>query len=254
MKKLLPLILFLITSVVIQAQKKSELITKVAELEKTILALNDSVSVAKRQINASDSKAELFEKENTELRNANATLLQNLTSFSKISKQNTETVNNALTSLNQKEQELNLIRDTFLKNDSITIQLLTQTKQTMGAGAKVGITDGELLISNSLDSLFGSDTAIKLTEGGLAWAKKVGELIKANPDRSVIVEGLNITGEFEQSYNQATAVANGILKTEGIEPNKIKVLVKDGNFKEGVSVRIGPNHKAFYTMLKTEFK
>ena len=68
------------------AQKKKDLLAQIATLENTITALNDSVSIAKRAVNVSNSKAELAEKENAELRDANATLLQNLTNFSKISK------------------------------------------------------------------------------------------------------------------------------------------------------------------------
>ena len=113
MKKLLPLVLFSIACLGMQAQKKKDLIAKITQLEQTILELNDSVSVAKRQINVSNSKAELANQEAEELRNANATLLENLTNFSKISKQNTETVNSALSSLNEKEQQLRLISDTY---------------------------------------------------------------------------------------------------------------------------------------------
>ena len=91
MKKILIIILFLIATNSIQAQKKSELIAKIGELEQIISVLNDSISVAKRQINVSNSNAKIATQEAEELRSANTTLLKNLTSFSKISKQNTET-------------------------------------------------------------------------------------------------------------------------------------------------------------------
>lgn len=253
MKKTLLLALSLI-SVTIYAQKKSELIAKVSELEKTIASLNDSVSKAQRQINASDSKAGLLEKENTDLRAANATLLQNLTNFSKISKQNTQSVNSALTSLKKKEDQLRIITDTFSRNDSLAIAIFTQVKQTMGPEAKAGVSNGSVILSNSFDSLFDSDSASKLTEAGTAWTAKIGELIKANPDRSIIVEGLNITGEFNVTYAQAAAVANGLTQIEGIKPEQIKVLVRDGNFKEGINVKIAPDDGAFYEMVKKEFQ
>lgn len=253
MKRLLPLVIVLIFTS-ISAQKKSELIAEIGELEKTIMSLNDSVSLAQRQINKSNSKAELFEKENEDLRAANATLLQNLTNFSKISKQNTESVGNALNSLKKKEEQLSVITDTFSQNDSIAISIFTQIKQTMGPDAKAGVSNGSVLISNSLDNLFGSDSGVTLTEIGLTWASKISEIVKANPDRSIIVEGLNITGEFDVTYAQASAVANALSKTEGVGSERIQVLVKDGNFKEGISIRIAPNHAAFYEMVKKEFQ
>lgn len=238
----------------LQAQKKSELIAKVSELESTIRTLNDSVSVAQRQIKSANVKAELFQKENTDLRAANNTLLSNLTNFSKISKQNTESVNAALTSLKKKEEQLRVITDTFSENDSVAIAIFTQIKQTMGPEAKAGVSNGSVIISGSFDQLFGSDTAFKLTETGTDWTTKIAEIIKANPDRAVVVEGLNITGEFEVTYAQAAAVANGLSRVDGVNTARIQVVVKDGNFKEGINVKLAPDHTAFYTMVKKEFQ
>ncbi|WP_350285685.1 hypothetical protein [uncultured Croceitalea sp.] len=237
-----------------QAQKKSELIAKVGELETNIRALTDSVAKAKRQIKASDSKAALLEKENTDLRAANETLLGNLTNFSKISKQNTASVNSALTSLKKKEDQLRVITDTFSKNDSIAIAIFTQVKQTMGPDVRAGVSNGSVILSNSFDGLFGSDSGIALNEAGTAWVSKVSEIVKANPNRTIIVEGLNITGEFDVTYAQATSVANGLAKTEGLGPERLQVLVKDGNFKEGINVKLAPNYKEFYNTVKKEFK
>ncbi|MDT0607706.1 hypothetical protein [Croceitalea rosinachiae] len=253
MRRFLPLFALLVFTTT-SAQKKSELIAKVSELEKTIMSLNDSVSQAQREINASNSKAELFEKENEDLRAANATLLQNLTNFSKISKQNTESVGNALNSLKKKEEQLRIITDNFSRNDSIAIAIFTQIKQTMGPEVKAGVSNGIVSISNSLDGLFGSDSASTLTESGADWTTKVGAIVKANPDRSIIVEGLNITGEFAVTYAQASTIANRLAKTEGVGSEKIQIVVKDGNFKEGISVRIAPNDTAFYQMVKKEFQ
>lgn len=253
MKKILLLVISLV-AITVQAQKKSELIAKVAELEKSISSLNDSVSKAQRQINASDSKAGLLEKENEDLRAANATLLQNLTSFSKISKQNTQSVNSALTTLKKKEDQLRTITDTFSKNDSLAIAIFTQVKQTMGPEAKAGVSNGSVILSNSFDTLFGSDSGAELTEAGTAWTAKIGELIKSNPNRSIIIEGLNITGEFDVTYAQAAAVASGLTKIEGVGPERIQLVVKDGNFKEGINIKIAPDDGAFYDMVKKEFQ
>jgi len=205
MKKLLPLILVFAT-IALQAQKKKDLIVKIGELEQTISALKDSVSVAKRQINISNSNAELANKEAEELRAANATLLQNLTNFSKISKQNTETVNSALSSLNEKEQQLRLISDEFAKNDSTAIAILSQTKQILGPTAKVGATNGSI--------------------------------------------SLNITGDFDVSYSQAVAVANELWKTNSIPAERLHIASKDGNFKEGITIRLSPNLANFYSLAK----
>lgn len=250
MKKLLPLILFLTAIVVTQAQKKKDLIVKIGALEQTISALKDSVSIAKRQINVSTANAELANKEAEELRSANATLLQNLTNFSKISKQNTETVNSALTSLNEKEQQLRLISDSFAKNDSTAIAILSQSKQILGPNAKIGASNGSILVSNSLLALFEDDQSAVLSEEGKASIAKIAQLITKNPEREITIEALNITGDFDVSYTQAIAVANELWKTNSIPAERLNIVTKDGNFKEGITIRMSPDLDAFYSLAK----
>jgi len=232
------------------SQKKKDLIAKIESLESTISSLNDSVSIAKRAINVSNSKAELAEKENEELRNANATLLQNLTNFSKISKKNTETVNSALTSLNQKEQQLRVITDTFAKNDSTAIVMLTQGKQLLGPDITIGVSGGDILITNSLTSLFESDQSPILSEAGKGVLEKIAQLIIKNPDRTLTIEALNITGDFDVSYVQAVAVANELWKVRSVPAERLHLAARDGNFKEGIVIRLSPDHKDFYAMAK----
>jgi len=230
--------------------QKSELIAKISELEQEISVLNDSISVAKRQINVSNSNAKIATQEAEELRSANTTLLKNLTSFSKISKQNTETVNSALSSLNEKEQQLRLISETFAKNDSTAIGIITQSKQLLGPNAKLATSNGSIIISNSLLSLFESDLSDILSEEGKANIAKIAALITKNPERQITIEALNITGDFDVSYKQAAAVANELWKVNGIPAQRLNIVTKDGNFKEGISIRMAPDYSTFYSLAK----
>ncbi len=246
--------LLLMLSFVVYGQKKKDLINEVAQLKDSVISLNDSLSKANRQINTSDANAKLFEKENTELRDANATLLKNLSSFSQISKQNTETVNKALASLKEKQEQMAFITDDFSQNDSTAIVILTQAKQTLGQEAQIGVSNGDVLFSNSLDFLFGGDSGTQLTEEAKTFLTKIGEIVVANPNRTVTVEGLNITGEFGLTYQQTVSVATALIEVEGVKPESIQVLVRDGNFKEGVLIRLSSDTKSFYEKLKTEFR
>jgi len=254
LKKTTLVLVFTTVTLTIQAQKKKDLMDEVIQLKDSIVLLNDSIAKASRQVNTSNAKAELFEKENTELRDANATLLKNLSSFSQISKQNTETVNKALASLKNKEGQLKFITDDFSQNDSIAIAILTQAKQTLGEEAKVGVSDGDILFTHSLDFLFESDGETQVKEAAKAHLIKIGEIIVAHPNRTISVEGLNITGEFELTYQQTLAVANQLLAVEGIQPENVGIMAKDGNFKEGILIRLSSDSKSFYEKLKTEFK
>lgn len=247
-------IVFVLLSLTIFGQKKKDLIDEISQLKDSVMVLNDSLSKANRQINVSTANAVLFEKENTELRDANTTLLKNLSSFSQISKQNTETVNNALASLKEKQEQMAFITDDFSKNDSIAIVILTQAKQTLGQEAQVGISDGDVIFSNGLDFLFGSDSGTQLTEPAKAFLDKIGQIVLANPDRRVSVEGMNITGEFALTYQQVLAVSNALSTVEGIKPEALNILARDGNFKEGIIIRLSSDTKGFYKKLKTEFK
>lgn len=253
-KKLTLLLICTLMTIAAHSQKKKDLLDQVTQLKKEVTALADSVSVAKRKANKSKSQAQLFEKENNELREANATLLKNLSSFSKLSKQNSETVNKALATLKKKEGQLKFITDDFSKNDSTAIVILTQAKNTLGQEAKVGVSDGDVVFSNSLDFLFGKDAGLTITPEAKAFLDKVAQIIVANPDRSITIEGLNITGEFALTYQQATAVATTLMGTTGIQPETMRIVAKDGNFKEGVLIRLSSDSKAFYQKMKKEFK
>lgn len=249
------IVLFLVLfSLSLVGQKKKDLIEEITQLQDSISLLNGAISKANRQINSSEANAKLFEKENTELRDANATLLKNLSSFSQISKQNTETVNKALESLKEKQEQMAFITDDFSRNDSTAIVILTQAKKTLGQEAQVGVNNGDVLFSNSLDFLFGSDSGAQLSTEAKALIGKIGEIVVANPSRMVIVEGLNITGEFTTTYQQAVSVANALITIEGLKPEQVQVLVRDGNFKEGVLIRLSSDAKGFYEKLKTEFR
>ena len=250
MRRILPILLLMLLPLCSISQKKKDLIVQIATLESTINALNDSVSIAKRAVNVSNSKAELAEKENEELRNANATLLQNLTNFSKISKKNTETVNSALTSLNQKEQQLRVVTDNFAKNDSTAIVILTQGKQVLGPDISIGVAGADIVITNKLTSLFESDQSPTLSEAGKNILEKIAQLLLRNPDRALAIEALNITGDFDVSYLQAVAVANELWKVQAVPAERLQLVTKDGNFKEGIVIRLSPNYEEFYAMTK----
>ena len=139
-------------------------------------------------------------------------------------------------------------------NDSTAIVSLTRIKQTLGENANVNVAEGGIVISNKLDVLFGSDTSTKLTEAGKAWLVNVAKVIKSNPSFRTQVEGLNITGEFGPTFDQASAVAKELVGVLQIPSDQINIAVKDGNFKEGINIRLQPDYKGFYAKAKESAK
>ncbi|MCB0372074.1 MAG: hypothetical protein KDD31_03575, partial [Muricauda sp.] len=225
MKNKLPLILLLVLSVSAFAQRKSDLIAEIDNLKVKISEVEQELAKAKREISSANAKSETLASENASLRDANATLLGNLSNFSELSKQNSENVNRAMAALALKEKQLSGISDMISANDSIAIVSLTRIKQTLGENANVSVGEGAIVISSSLDNLFGSDSATELTEEGKAWLVNVAKVIKNNPSFKTQVEGLNITGEFGPSYDKAAAVTKELVTALEIPSTQLAIIV-----------------------------
>ncbi len=254
MKKQLPLLLCILMMTLGHAQKKSELFAQIDNLEIQISEVKQQLAEAKREISSSTAKADALETENVGLRDANATLLKNLGSFSELSKKNSENVNRTLAALDRKEKQLSGITDMIASSDSTAIVLLSRVKQTLGENTSATVSEGAVVLSNSLNKLFGSDTGTELTEEGKIWLAQVAKVILASPNLKTQVEGLNITGEFTITYSQATAVTQELVGTLAIPIEKIGISVKDGNFREGIALSLQPDYKGFYDKAKADLK
>lgn len=248
------LIFFLICVCSTYGQRKSELLEQIQDLQTQLDSVQQQLADSKRKISTSEAKAETYKKENEGLRDANATLLKNLTSFSELSKKNTENVNNALASLEKKEKQLSDITDAISQNDSIAIVQAPLIQQKVGNEAKVGLAGSAIVITYKLDALFETDSSLALTEAGNVLLAKVAEVIRSNPSRGIVIQGLNITGEFDTTWKQATAVATSLSTTHGIAPNSIDVTTMDGNFSEGINILIQPDYKKFYASAKSQIR
>ncbi len=254
MKKICTLIVFIALSTSAFSQRKSDLIAEIDNLKVKISEVEQELAKTKREVSSTQAEAEALKSENVSLRDANATLLGNLSNFSELSKQNSDNVNRAMEALARKEKQLSGINDMISSNDSTAIVSLTHIKQSLGENAKVSVAEGVISISSSLDNLFGSDTGSELTEEGKTWLQGVANVIKLNPNFTTEVEGLNITGEFGPTYLQAASVATELVTTLEVPAEKIGIAVKDGNFKEGINIKLQPDYKGFYATAKQSAK
>jgi len=237
----------------VNAQKKSELIAEISMLKSQLDSVNNQVAEAQRKEKASLAKAESFESQALELRDANKTLMKNLNSFSQLSSQNSTNMNKAMEALNVKEKQLKAITDAIASNDSTALVVLTNAKQTLGENATIGVANGAVLISSNLTSLFGSDSESTITAEAEPWVQKIGQILAANPDMAVTIEGLSMTGDLDLPARQASAVSSALQRLE-IAPERITALGKDGNLKEGILIKIHPKFDEFYSMVKDNMK
>lgn len=250
---LLSLSFILVCSAAVNAQKKSELIAEINTLKTQLDSVSNQVAEAQRNEKASLVKAESFEAQALDLREANKTLMKNLNSFSQLSSQNSSNMNKAMESLNNKELRLKSINDAIASNDSTALAVLTNAKQTLGENAKVGVSNGMVVISSSLASLFGSDTESTITAEAEPWVQKIGQILTANPNMAVTIEGLSMTGNLDLPAQQASAISSALQRLS-IAPERITALGKDGNLKEGVMIKIHPKFDEFYMMVKDNMK
>lgn len=254
MKRILLSLSFLfVLCISVNAQKKSELIAEINTLKSQLDSVNSQVAEAQRKEKASLAKAESFEAQALELRDANKTLMKNLNSFSQLSSQNSSNMNKAMEALNVKERQLKAINDAIASNDSTALVVLTNAKQTLGENARIGVSNGMVLISSDLTSLFASDTGSTIAPEAEPWVQKIGQILTANPEMAVTIEGLSMTGDLSLPAQQASAVSSALQRLE-IAPERLTALGKDGNLKEGVVIKIHPKFDEFYQMVKDNMK
>jgi len=249
MKKILPCcFIFLFLTASLSAQKKSELLAQISVLKTELDSVTNLVATSQRNERISNAKSESLEEQIAELQNANETLMKNLNDFATVSSKNSNNVSKAMESLQAKEAQLKAINDALSRNDSTAIVVLTNAKNSLGENARIGVSKGGVVISESLETL----TA--LTPTAEPWLEKVATILKANPKMNLTVEGLTMTGELGIAAQQATAIATLLQQKFEINPERITALGMDGNLKEGVALKIHPKFNDFYLMVKENMK
>ncbi|MEO9892557.1 hypothetical protein [Aurantibacter sp.] len=245
-------ILFLCT--ITNAQRKSDLIAEVATLKTQLDSVSSEVALAKQNEKIGLNEAATYKKQVTELQDANLTLMKNLNSFAEVSNKNTSIVNTAMATIEAKEAQLKKIKAALASHDSTALIVLTNAKQTLGENAKIGVSNGAVIISEKLATVFGSDTGKNVTASSEEWLGKIAAMLVANPKTSLTIEGLSMTGDLITPAAQALAIENILKNKFEIAPERISSLGRDGNLKEGINLKIHPNYDDFYTMVKEEMK
>ncbi len=252
-KKILLPTLVLLFFVSTNAQKKTELFAEINSLKQQRDSLKNQVAEAQRNEKASAVKTESYEKQVTELQEANATLMKNLTTFTSVSAKNSDNFTKAMQSLQEKESQLSGINEALAKNDSTSLIVLTNAKQTLGENANIGISGNSIVISNSLMSLFENDQNAVVSEQGEMLLQKVANVLAMNPNFDLTIEGLSMTGDLVLPREQANAVSM-VLQKFGVSFEKITAVGRDGDLKEGVLLKMHPQYAKFYTMVKENMK
>ncbi len=252
----------------IHAQKKKDLIDEVnklrQELKNTKAELNDS----RKKEKATLTQVASIEAQVKDLKETNASLLNNMSSFTELSNQKAKNLETSLKSLQEKDKQIKTINDAISKNDSIKLATLTVFKNALGGEANIGVQNGAVLIVFANTLLFGdNDKSFKVQDKAKGTLEKLAAALKAKPDLKIIVEGnsnaLNfkdktISDNWDLSAKQAASIVRMLQNEFEIDPKRIEVLAKSeyGSQSIETSTRIivDPKFDEFYGLVKEQMK
>ncbi len=251
---LISLFLIICTSLTLHAQRKSELFDKIESLKSQLDSVNSEILDARKNERVAQVRAASFEAQVSDLQASNNTLMSNISNFTAVSNKNSDIANSAIASLQATEGKLRSIKNAIASNDSTIIVVLTNVKQTLGEEAKIAVSNGSIVVSSDLASLYGSDSGTTLTPEAETWAEKIADVLKANPTTAIDIEGLSMTGDLNVPAQQALALSTILQSKFAIEADRITTVGKDGNLREGVQMKIHPKFDDFYLMVREEMK
>lgn len=255
MKKLGLTLLFISGLLSVQAQSKKELQAEIAQLQSQITEKDSLIVSAQKQERISSARAESYEKQVSELQDANATLLQNLKIFTEASSRRSDNINRTLESLREKEAQLKFINDELSKNDSIALLLITEFKQSLGESAQIKVAQGAVALSLSQEFLVGeneSDTT--LTTEASDYLKKVGQTIKRHTswDFDLISQENGII-DPPQRQAQIATILTIIGQETGVSPLAVNRKRRDGLIN-AFEIRVHPRYPEFYMAIRKNMK
>jgi len=248
------LFLFLLGST-LQAQKKKELIAQVNSLNTELEGVKAELLESKKNEKISQARADSFESQLKGLEENNAILLENLNNFTGQASQSQDKISGIMQALRKKEGELKFINDALTSNDSISLLVLTNFKQTLGENANIKVESGAVTVIIDNSALFGADPNSDKLEGAATdMLNKIAGVIKANPEMAVTLEfHTDDANSWENVYSQAAPIAAIINTTTDVKPDRIAVSRKTDVVKS-LYIKLHPNFNLFYLRLRQNMK
>ena len=251
----LSFLLLLLFGGALQAQNKKELVAQVnslnAELESTKAELLES----KKNEKISKTRADSFESQLQGLEENNATLLANLNNITTQSNNKLDNLGSVMESLRKKEAELKFINDALTSNDSISLLVLTNFKQTLGENANIKVERGSVIVIMDNATLFGANSnSTELQAGATESLGKIAGVIKANPDMAVTLEfHADDALSWDIVYGQAASVTTIIGNTADVKAGRIAVSRKT-DLSSSLYIKLHPDFNLFYLNLRQNMK
>lgn len=246
--------LFLLGST-LHAQNKKELIAQVNSLNEEVEGLKADLIESKKNEKISQARADSFESQLQGLEENNAILLENLNNFTGQASQRQDKLGSVMEALRKKEEELKFINDALTSNDSISLLVLTNFKQTLGETANIKVENAAVAVIIDNSTLFGANpNNIKIEGSATDMLNKIAGVIKANPDVAVTLEfHTDDENSWENVYSKAASVAAFIENIAEIKAERIAVSRKTDLVKS-LHIRLHPSFNKFYLSLRQTMK
>jgi|GEM_PF-1129968 len=254
----------------VAAQSKKDLIAAMDQLKKELSTLKDELSESRKSDRINLTKVQSMETQVKDLKETNASLLANMGSFTQLSEQKSKNLERSLQTIKNKDRQLNTINDALTKGDSSKLATLTVFKNGLGSSVdsevKLNIQKGAVYLTMANSFLFGDSKSIKISTTAKSLLGKIGNVLNAKPDLTIVVEGnsneLSFGGSAQDNWDlsslQASAVARTLQTEFAVAPKRIEVLGKSeygsSSIETSTRIMVSPKYDAFYAMVKESMK
>lgn len=249
------LIVTLLTTTLARAQNKKDLLYEIENLKSELSQTKSSLAEAQKNEKASLAESEAHKTQALELQKINASLMQNLNSFTEASAQRSDNIGRTLETLKTKEAQLKRINDQFGQNDSIALLVLTNFKKTLGEDANIVVENGAVTTILTPTFLFGTNaTSVVIDANAELFLEKMANVIKSNTDTAVAVESQTIgSDKLDLGSRRAAVVASLLINKFGVSPEQIIAYGKVGP-SYNTYVKVQPKFDSFYFKVREDMK
>ncbi len=252
----------------IHAQKKKDLIDEVNKLRQELKTTKEELNDSRKKEKATQTQVATIEAQVKDLKETNASLLNNMSSFTELSNQKAKNLETSLKSLQEKDKQIKTINDAISKNDSVKLATLTVFKNALGGEGNIGVKNGAVLIVLSNTTIFGdNDKSYTVQDKAKGILGKIATALKAKPNLKITVEGnsnaLNfkdksIADNWDLSAKQAASIVRILQKDFEVDPKRVEVLAKSeygsDSIETSTRIIIDPKFDEFYGLVKEQMK
>jgi chemotaxis protein MotB len=254
MKRIIvPVIVLLMATTLVHAQKKSDLLKEIDDLNAKLRTTQSELAESQTSAKVSEAKAASFEAQMLEVQKTNASLLNNLNNFTAASTEKSDNISKTLTSLKLKEAQLGQIKDVLNANDSTALAVLTDFKRVLGENAEITVENGAVTVVLKNTFLFGAGNKTELAgKEAKDFLGKIASVVNNNPTMDVGIESQGPEG-WELAAKRVASIAQVLDKDYQVPQDRLLPIGKPGT-ATSTYIRVYPKFNEFYLNIWNSMK